>query len=196
MKKVIPILILACFIAISGCSGSKETVLKPKEKLLVEKKENQKTTISSNPLIKRTNNEKKKSEESKTNKEDMTQVLELDHLKLTLDKNWTVNKGLDSASFQLKGKAIGGIDGLGYADSIESLLPNQSKILEKKEIKVEGIKTYSVTLERDTIDGTKAKEMHIIYLIPVQRVAYDLHFDLASINESNVLKIAGTAKVK
>jgi len=174
-------IICTSFFVLAGCSIPNEKAVKPVTKHTTVNKKVESANTNSNVM------EKTESE---------LQKLELDHINLSFPKEWSMKKGLDSASFQPDGKIIGGIDGLGYSDSIEGLLPNQSKILEKKEIPSLPFKTYSVILQRDTTSGEISKEIHIVYVSPEKKIAYDLHFNLNEVNEANALKIAKTATEK
>ncbi|MBS4175132.1 hypothetical protein [Bacillus sp. FJAT-49736] len=181
--KIIFIMLTGVFI-LAGCSESKEKANQPTTKQAV-------TTEITKPAVTSVKGEHP-TNSAKISKVKL-QKLELDHIHLSVPSNWTITKGLDSASFQLNDKPIGGLDGLGYSSSIESLLPNQSKILDKKEIAQSPFKMYSIILQRDAMNGQKAEEIHILYLLPEQKIAYDLHFDLSRVKEDTALKIAKTA---
>lgn len=179
MRKRLMIIMLTILLPLAGCSSSNKEVAKP---------------LTKETAVKATTSTSKGKQPAQSNSE--MQKLELDHIILSLPKSWSIQNGLDSTSFQTNGKLIGGLDGLGFSDSIESLLPNQSTIIQKKKIADLSFKTYSVILQRDTTNGENAKEIHILYMLPEKKIAYDLHFDLASLNENDALNIAKTALMK
>lgn len=182
MRKSLIMIMLTALLPLAGCSSTNKEVAKQ---------------LTNETTGKFTTSTSKGKQPAQGNSEEMKmQKLELDHILISLPNSWNITKGLDSASFQVNRKAIGGLDGLGYSDSIESLLPNQSTILKKQEIADLPFKAYSIILQRDTTSGENAKEIHILYMLPEKKIAYDLHFDLAVVNENDALKIAKTAILK
>ncbi|CAM3039468.1 hypothetical protein PASE110613_13560 [Paenibacillus sediminis] len=134
--------------------------------------------------------------QTKEQSNDPTQLVELDHLKVSVNKNWTVQHGLDSVSFSEGNNPIGGIDGLGYNESVDRLIPNQSEIVDQKELEDLPVKAYQVTTKFDTTSDKQPDQVHVYLLLKDQKVVYDLHFDSGSIDEKEIVDIAKTAGMK
>jgi len=121
-------------------------------------------------------------------------VIELSNVRLKVNQNWIIKKGLDSiAFFDVNGKSIGGIDILGYSKSIDDLIPNHSKVIEKREqVITHMIKAVSVVTSTDTLNSSPENNLHIFFVLDKKKIIYDLHFNLKTIDKTNALKIART----
>lgn len=124
-----------------------------------------------------------------------TKEVQLDYLKLKVNSKWDVNKGLDSAAFSLKGKSIGIIEGLAYADSLEALLPNQSIIEDKQKLKNLPFEAYQVTARLDAVQAKSKKETHIYMFVEPKKEVYDMHFDANAVDENTILEIVNSAVI-
>ncbi|WP_433750838.1 hypothetical protein [Falsibacillus pallidus] len=133
-------------------------------------------------------------EKNQPSSEDSLTTLKLDHISLQVPKEWRVQKGLDSAGFQVNGERIGGIDGLGYSDDVQSLLPNHHEVLSMEEVKGAPVKTVIVKLTTDALNGEKQTETHVFFIKPDQKAAYDLHFITSKINDETIQSIIKTIK--
>lgn len=117
----------------------------------------------------------------------------LNKIKLKINTNWQVEEGLDSIAFTDQSMtSIGGIDGLGYSDSIESLLPNHSKLIKKNERIINNIKTVFVETQSESLSSKQSDELHIFYFFSDMNVVYDLHFKRNKINKNEVMEIANS----
>ncbi|RDI45744.1 hypothetical protein [Falsibacillus pallidus] len=128
-------------------------------------------------------------EEAQSSSEDYFNTVKLDHISLQVPKEWSIQKGLDSAGFQVNGEAIGGIDGLGYSDDVQSLLPNHHEVLSTEDVKGAPVKTVIVKLTTDALNGEKQTETHVFFIRPDQKAAYDLHFISSKINNETLQSI-------
>jgi hypothetical protein len=129
------------------------------------------------------------------NKVNETQEVLLDHLKITVNSDWTIKKGLDSAALFYKGQSAGGIEGLAYADSLEAVLPNQSIVTEKQKLTQLPFVAYQVNTTSDSVQSKKKIETHVYIFVEPKKAVYDLHFDVNVVNESTILQIAQTAEM-
>lgn len=124
-------------------------------------------------------------------------VLKTEHLTFPLLHGWTVEKGLDSYTIKDAEKSIGALNVLGYAPTLESLLPNGAEILEKTELSGTPVKAISVKLiTRSSIDTSEPakKEIHYLYYIDDNKWVYDLSFYLDLVEEGKTLDIAKNVK--
>jgi hypothetical protein len=184
MKKNMPyLLVLAVGLLVSGCSQQADE----SQPSITIPQPSTKAVQSVSPA--------KPSPTSKA-KTDDKQTVTLDHLLVRVNRDWQVNQGLDSAAFQINGKSAAGIDGLGYDDAVENLLPNRSEILEQKKLKSFPVKAEEVILKRDTGNGKESVEVHMFIFLKEQKVVYDLHADQELMKESDLLEIVKTAAVK
>lgn len=128
------------------------------------------------------------------------QVVELDQIRMQVDSEWTVEKGADSVAFKNGGEYVGGVDGLGYADSVDSLVPNHSIIKDRRELQGLAAKAVQVITTTDSVDGSEsekaAETIHIFLFLEEQKVVYDIRFDCAAIDEQQALGIAKSAEIK
>jgi hypothetical protein len=104
-----------------------------------------------------------------------------------------VQKGLESVSFTINGRAVGGIDGLGFAEDVNRLIPNHSEVIRQTELKGLAVKAIEVRTKTESLGGEEAEELHIFFFLNDQQVVYDLHFQADSIDEQTALNIAKTA---
>jgi hypothetical protein len=170
--------LLLTIAVISGCadvsSSNKEVNLK------------EKNTVNEKKAIKTSTNEEKA--------ETMHEV-GLDHLKIYVSSKWGVKKGLDSASFTINDKTVGMIEGLAYADTWETLLPNQSIVTDKQQLTQLPFEAYQVTISSDAVQTKTKKETHIYIFIEPKKEVYDLHFDANLVDETKILKIVHSAEI-
>ncbi|HYK74310.1 MAG TPA: hypothetical protein VEV44_14535 [Pseudoneobacillus sp.] len=184
MKTNLFILLLMCLF-INGCSQT-TTTSAPKEK-----QETQPIPEEiQNAASMQTNTEE--AQEDKTTETAINFEVQLDHLKINVSDQWSINQGLDSVSFILNEKPIGGIEGLGYSDSIEELVPNHNEIVKKIDLKNTNVKATEVLTKTDSLDGTSKEEVHVFLFIN-QKVVYDLHFDLNEVDKATILSLVETA---
>ncbi|WP_274362206.1 hypothetical protein [Paenibacillus thermotolerans] len=129
----------------------------------------------------------------------LNQAVELDHLRIRVDSEWTVLEGADSVAFKSGDNTVGGIDGLGYADSVDSLVPNHSIVKDSKELQGLPVKAVQV-ITTDDVNGSESEDapetMHIFLFLEEQKVVYDIRFDPASVDEQYALEIVKTAEIK
>jgi hypothetical protein len=126
-------------------------------------------------------------------------ILEMEHLSIPLPQGWTFVQGLDSYAIKKDGKNIGALNVLGYASSVENLLPNGAEVLEKKKVENPNATIYSVKLiTRSSAASPQAQrtEIHYLYILDNKKTVYDLSFDLGLIGEDTVLNIEKNAKIK
>ncbi|WP_276353356.1 hypothetical protein [Cohnella caldifontis] len=116
------------------------------------------------------------------------------HISFQLPKAWTIQEGEESFAFQSNGTPVGGLDGLGYSDTLEGLLPNGAVVeaqTERKDLPVKA--TFAkLNLEGQGEDETR-EELHYYFFLPEQNAVYDLHFDAKQVKEEETLAIAKTA---
>jgi hypothetical protein len=124
------------------------------------------------------------------------QQVELEHLRIMIDPQWTVEQGADSVAFRSGEEPVGGIDGLGYAESVESLVPNHSIIKEQKSLEGLAMKAYEAITASDSADESQSETIHIFLLLEDQKVVYDTHFDASKVDVEQAIGIAKTAEVK
>ena len=130
-----------------------------------------------------------------TNERKETQEVLLEHLKIKVSSQWGVNKGIDSAAFSIKGKSVGIIEGLAYADSLEAVLPNQSIVTNKQKLTQLPFDAYQVTTRSDAVKSKTKTETHIYMFIEPKKAVYDLHFDANLVDESTILQIVQSAEI-
>ncbi|MFT4414396.1 hypothetical protein ACLM5H_11105 [Fredinandcohnia humi] len=123
-----------------------------------------------------------------------TQILELAHISLEVHGTWSVKKGIDSVAFSIEGKPAGGVDGLGYSESIESTVPNHSEIISKEELPDTSIRAIKVITKTDILEGDSTEETHILFLLEEKNVIYDLHFYSDMISSEEMLRMASSAR--
>jgi hypothetical protein len=111
------------------------------------------------------------------------QFIKIKNHQLTVPHNWEVMEGLDSYSFLIKGKNIGGLDALNFdpeEQTIENLLPNHSKLLKKETLKGYPFPTIKVELEQSSPAASGKKEaityIHYYMIDAKSKSAYDLYF--------------------
>ncbi|MBM7651278.1 hypothetical protein [Neobacillus cucumis] len=135
---------------------------------------------------------KNKAEENTVN--DLQEV-QLDHLKIKVSSKWDVYKGLDSAAFSVNGKPVGIIEGLPYAESVETVLPNQTIVIDKQKIEDLGFDAYLVTTSTDAVQSSAKKEIHVYIFVEPKKEVYDMHFNAESVDEKMILEIVHSAEM-
>jgi hypothetical protein len=119
------------------------------------------------------------------------------HISFNLPAGWTQQGGEESFSFQKDGAPVGGLDGLGFSETIDGLLPNGATVDSQEELTGMPVKTVMAKLSLEAQgDGGKRKEYHFFYFLTEQKVVYDLHFDSDQAKESEARAVAQTAVVK
>ena len=177
MKISIIITILLSMAVITGCSGVAS--IKQENQVAHETKKNdsnEKTTAN------------KKVDEP-------LQEIDLDHLKIKVSGEWSVNKGLDSAAFSINGKPAGIIEGLPYADSIEDVFPNHTIVTNQEKLTQLSFEAYKVTTTSDTVQSGSETENHIYIFVEPKKEIYDLHYNVNSVSDSTMLKIVSSAEI-
>ncbi|TJY41820.1 hypothetical protein E5161_11495 [Cohnella pontilimi] len=119
------------------------------------------------------------------------------YLSVNLPADWTSLNGEESFGFQRDGVPIGGLDGLGYSDTIDGLLPNGANVDSKEELTGLPVKTVMAKLSMD--DGGSAgkrQEYHFYFFLQEKNVVYDLRFDAGLVKESDSRAIAMSVTVK
>jgi hypothetical protein len=171
-------------------SANNKSDLKEKPALAKQNEVESKQTIPQNVTIKK---EEKNKPNNINQATEFTQLIMLDHMKISVNKDWTITQGLDSVSFNLKNEPIGGIDGLAYSDNMTSLLPNHSKVVKSSPLNGLNFKANQVVTESDSLNGKKEQETHILLFIEPKVQVYDLHIRSKDVDESTLLKIAKSA---
>lgn len=127
---------------------------------------------------------------------DKGKPVKANHLSILLPSAWTTQNGEESFTFQNGGTPVGGLDGLGYNDTLEGLLPNGATVDSQTELKDFPVKTIEAKL---TIKGEgeddKREELHYFFFLADQKVVYDLRFDAKQVQEDEAMKMAKTATV-
>lgn len=112
-----------------------------------------------------------------------------------VSSHWGVKKRLDSAAFSINGKPVGIIEGLAYADSLDSLLPNQSIVTDKKKLDQLPIVAYRVNTSTDAVQSKTKKEIHIYIFVEPKMEVYDLHFSTDAVDEETITQILHSAVI-
>jgi hypothetical protein len=119
------------------------------------------------------------------------------HISINLPPGWTLQKGDESFGFQNNGTPVGALDGLGYRETIDGLLPNGANVDSQEELTGLPMKAVMTKLSMDGQgDAGKRQEYHIFFFLTKQKAVYDLHFDAKLVKESEALSIAQTAVSK
>jgi hypothetical protein len=119
------------------------------------------------------------------------------YLSFNLPAGWTCLNGEESFSFQHNGVPVGGLDGLGYSETIEGLLPNGANVDSQEELKGMPVKTVMAKLSMDAGgDAGKRQEYHFFFFLGEQKVVYDLRLEADLVKESDARAIAETVSVK
>ncbi len=124
------------------------------------------------------------------------QEVQLDHLKLNVNSQWTVQKGLDSAAFSIQGKSLGVIEGMAYADTVEAILPNQSIAMEKQKLEQLPFDAYMVSTTSDAIQSTSHQETHIFIFVEPKKEVYDLHVDAEAVDQAAIMQIIQSVSIQ
>jgi hypothetical protein len=131
--------------------------------------------------------------------EEKGSILETDYMSFPLLQGWTFQKGLDSYVIKKEGKNIGTLAILGYAPSVESLLPNGAEIVEKKKLEGTGVTAYSVKLITRSSAASpqpEKRQIHYFYFLDNNKLVYDVSFDLDLVTEDTTLHIAKNVRIK
>lgn len=131
------------------------------------------------------------------NKKEPANPVNAKYLSFNLPADWTCLNGEESFGFQHDGVPVGGLDGLGYSETIEGLLPNGANVDSQEELKSMPVKTVMAKLSMDAGgDAGKRQEYHFFFFLGEQKVVDDLRFDADLVKESDARAIAETVSVK
>ena len=122
---------------------------------------------------------------------------------ISIPKEWSVEKLAGSMlAFKKENKKIGGLDILGYypEQPISQLEPSHSEVIESK--KLEGFflevvrEKLKITPPAASGETTVTEQIHLFFIIKEKKIAYDLYFNTADVDEQTALNIAKTLKLK
>jgi len=133
----------------------------------------------------------------------LKQNIQTDLYQISIPKEWTAEK-LDGNMFAFKkeNKKIGGLDIIGYypEQPISQLEPNHSEVIESKTL--EGFFTevmkekLKITPPAASGETTVTEQVHLFFIIKEKKIAYDLYFNTADVDEQTALNIAKSLKLK
>jgi hypothetical protein len=171
VKKQMAALSIAAMLLITGCSGEKPVTDAPPSEA---------ASGSASPT------ESGAASPAQQVKE--TVELKSTHLTFLLPETWSY-KGTGESFSLLKGdKAVGALEGMGYSESIDNLLPNGASVTTKEELEGFPVKVERVQLSTDT-----AKEIHYFFEMVDAKAIYDLRFDAEKVTVDESMEIAKTA---
>jgi hypothetical protein len=118
-------------------------------------------------------------------------------ISINLPAGWTFQKGDESFGLENNGTPVGALDGLGFHETIDGLLPNGANVDSQEELTGLPMKAVMTKLSMDGQgDAGKRKEYHIFFFLTKQKAVYDLHFNANLVKESEARSIAQTAVAK
>lgn len=173
MKKQIAALCFVAMLLITGCSG---------EKPVTDAPPSESVSGSASPTV--------SGEATPAQQVKETVELKSTHITFVLPETWSYKGTGESFSLLKGGKAVGALDGMGYSETIDNLLPNGASVTTKEELEGFPIKVERVILSTDT-----AKEIHYFFEMADAKAIYDLRFDAEQVTTDESMEIAKTAVV-
>lgn len=133
-----------------------------------------------------------------------TNLIETDSYTVLISDNINATKQLNGevVVFSIDGKSIGGLDTfIYYPDQPEYQLdPNHSLVVSSKKLKNMKYdvleKNYDMYPPAASGDTTKTNVTHLFFIFKDKKVYYDLYFDTSAVDETAILEIGKSFKLK